>query len=409
MRIDAVILLCVPAPVRLRHAGAAAVINAFAVYCHPRADLVQNFAALRREAAVRVRADVQDHIAALADALDQLADEHGRRLVARIIGRIAPIVVHGRAKLPRDAFAADIADALRRQKLLGADKIAAVIRGLLRNKAAEALAAGFQTVIDDDVRLMAAHHLHQLRRLPCLAAQFAIGIVEPEDIDLSIVRDQLLDLPVHIGKITVKVDFLILIGRISAHGMDRVVVFWEIRVVPVDQGVIQAHAEALGAHRVHKLPHKIAPTGGVRALIIRQLGIKQAEAVVMLGRQDDILHSGPLCAAGPVSGIVGLCRKFLHITLVLFGGDSGVAHIPFAASGDGIEAPMQEHTKTRILKPLYSFFSFCHIGFVLSQRPQMQAEWRLDAALYGFIISFCAFQHNTEIRVIQRRVSSRYS
>ena len=87
---------------------------------------------------------------------------------------------------------------------------------------------------------MAAHHLHQLRRLPCLAAQFAIGIVEPEDIDLSIVRDQLLDLPVHIGKITVKVDFLILIGRISAHGMDRVVVFREIRVVPVDQGVVQA-------------------------------------------------------------------------------------------------------------------------------------------------------------------------
>mgnify|MGYP003246907273 FL=1 len=43
---------------------------------------------------------------------------------------------------------------------------------------------------------------------------------------------------------------------------------------------------------------------------------------------------------------------------------------------------MQEHTKTRILKPLYSFFSFCHIGFVLSQRPQMQAEWQLDAALY---------------------------
>ena len=126
-------------------------------------------------------------------------------------------------------------------------------------------------------------------------------------------------------------------------------------------------------------------------------------------KKDDILHSGPLCAAGPVSGIVGLCRKFLHITLVLFGGDSGVAHIPFAASGDGIEAPMQEHTKTRILKPLYSFFSFCHIGFVLSQRPQMQAEWQLDAALYGSIISFCAFQHNTEIRVIQRRVSSRYS
>ena len=129
----------------------------------------------------------------------------------------------------------------------------------------------------------------------------------------------------------------------------------------------------------------------------------------MLGRQDDILHSGPLCAAGPVSGIVGLCRKFLHITLVLFGGDSGVAHIPFAASGDGIEAPMQEHTKTRILKPLYSFFSFCHIGFVLSQRPQMQAEWQLDAALCGFIISFNSVRHNNEIRVIQRRVSSRYS
>ena len=154
---------------------------------------------------------------------------------------------------------------------------------------------------------MAAHHPDQICRPPRLAAQLVIGIIEPENVDPAVIRDQLLDLSVHIGKVAVKVDLLILIGGIAAHGMIAVVVFWEIRVMPVDQGVVQAHAQPLGAHRVHKFPHEVALTGGVRAFVVRQPGIKQAKAVMVLGCQYDILHPRPLCAPRPISGVIGLC------------------------------------------------------------------------------------------------------
>ena len=154
---------------------------------------------------------------------------------------------------------------------------------------------------------MAAHHPDQICRPPRLAAQLVIGIIEPENVDPAVIRDQLLDLSVHIGKVAVKVDLLILIGGIAAHGMIAVVVFWEIRVMPVDQGVVQTHAQPLGAHRVHKFPHEVAPTGGVRAFVVRQPGIKQAKAVMVLGCQYDILHPCPLCAPRPISWVIGLC------------------------------------------------------------------------------------------------------
>ena len=77
--------------------------------------------------------------------------------------------------------------------------------------------------------------------------------------------------------------------------------------MPVDQGVVQTHAQPFGSHCVHEFPHKIAPAGGICTLIIRQLGIKQAETVMVLGGQHDILHPCPLCAPRPISGVIGLC------------------------------------------------------------------------------------------------------
>ena len=158
--------------------------------------------------------------------------------------------------------------------MLGTYKITAVIRGLLRNKATKALTARFQPVIDNDIRLMAANHPHQFRRSPRLTAQLVIGIVEPENVDLPIIRDQLLDLPVHIGQVAVKVDFFIQIHRVSAYGMVDVLVLWVVRMMPVDQRIIQPHAKPLCAYCVHKLAHQIASAGRICAFIVRQLGVK---------------------------------------------------------------------------------------------------------------------------------------
>ena len=207
---------------------------------------------------------------------------------------------------------------------------------------------------------MAAHHLHQFRGFPRLAAQLAIGKIEPQDVDLAVICDQLLDLPVHVCEIAFKIDLLVLIGGISAHRMVGILVFREIRVVPVEQRVIQPHAQSLGTHRVHKLPHQIASAGRVRALVIRQCRVKQAEPVVMLRRQHDILHPGALRPPRPVSGIVGLRGKLPQIALIFLRRHPRPAHIPFAAPGDRVESPMQEHPEPSLLKPLYPSFSFRH-------------------------------------------------
>ena len=133
--------------------------------------------------------------------------------------------------------------------------------------------------------------------------------------------------------------------------------------MPVDQGVVQTHAQPFGSHCVHEFPHKIAPAGGICTLIIRQLGIKQAETVMVLGGQHNILHARPLRAPSPVAGIISLRGELLHILLILLCGDLCLTHVPFAASGNRIEPPVQEHPKARVLEPLYPFFAFCHMDY----------------------------------------------
>ena len=191
----------------------------------------------------------------------------------------------------------------------------------------------------------------------------------------------------HVREIAVKLNLLVLIGGVAAHRMVWIVIFREIRVVPVDQGIIQAHAQPLGAHRVHKLPHEIAAAGRVRALVVCQLGIEQAEAVVMLRRQHDILHPGAFSPPRPVSGVISLRGKFLHVTLVFLRRHPRAAHVPFAAPGDRVEPPVQEHPEPRLLKPLYPLFSFRHrtslsrplrrVPFLLSyQQHCIKSKWR---------------------------------
>ena len=56
-----------------------------------------------------------------------------------------------------------------------------------------------------------------------------------------------------------------------------------IVVVPVQQGVVEPHFQALGPDGVHVLPHQVAAALGVGGLEIRVLAVEQAEALVVLG------------------------------------------------------------------------------------------------------------------------------
>ena len=64
------------------------------------------------------------------------------------------------------------------------------------------------------------------------------------------------------------------------------------------------------------------------------------------------LHSSSLCTPSPVLLVISVCRKLLHIALILLCGDSSLTHIPCSATGDRIKPPMQKHSKPGGLKPL---------------------------------------------------------
>ena len=352
-------------------------MDALAVAAHPPADLGQDLLAFLGNIAPAIRAEVQKEIAALADALDQLFDNHVRRLEILIQLAVAPVVVDRHAGFPHDALAQLVEQAVRRNDLLGADKVTAEFVRMRRHKRAEAVAAAFEAVVEHDLRLQLAHHAHQLCRLPRFAdhiraRRVRIGIVQPEHVNLAVIRHQLAHLPVHVRKIAVKIAALV--GDIGAAAVRMVDIglVHEIRMVPVDDRVVQAHAEALGAERIDKLADQIAAAVR-RRLEIRQLRVKQAEAVVMLGDHDRVFHARVLRHPRPFFRIIVLGRKFLCKRLVFLRRDLLDAPDPFAVlpSGNGVDPPVDIKPEPGLGKPcraltvglfvkfVHSFLLFC--------------------------------------------------
>ena len=104
----------------------------------------------------------------------------------------------------------------------------------------EALSADLQPVVDDYLRLQGAHHVDQLRPPPGLAPQLVIGKIKPQDIQLSVVFAKLPHLPVHIIQIAVKIPAFVRILRILPHGMIGIAEMRIIRMVPVQQRMIES-------------------------------------------------------------------------------------------------------------------------------------------------------------------------
>lgn len=81
-------------------------------------------------------------------------------------------------------------------------------------------------------------------------------------------------------------------------------------------------------------------------------------AVMMLGSQNDILHTSLLSHLCPGSRIIMDRIKFLSIRSILFQRDLLHTHDPFATANNGIQAPVNEHAEAVITEPLHPFFSF---------------------------------------------------
>ncbi len=105
------------------------------------------------------------------------------------------------------------------------------------------------------------------------------------------------------------------------------------------------------AKRFHHGPEQVTTGGGVRGLVLRQLGVPQAEAFMMLGRHHKVLHAGPGGCRGPEFGIVEVGIEPVEILLIRCGVDALKVFQPFMPGPQGIEAPMDEEAETIMGEP----------------------------------------------------------
>ncbi len=248
--------------------------------------------------------------------------------------------------------------------LLRTDVVAAELERLVGRDGAEAAAADLEAVVEDDVRLQRAHHAHKLRAAPLFAGHVVVGEVEPHQVELAVIRAQLAHLPVHVRKVVVKVVRPVPVRLVVAHRVVAVAERRVVRVVPVEQRVIQADADALGAERIEEFPHDVAPERRIRRFPVRQLRVEQAEAVVVLRRQHGVLHAGLLREARPCAGVEIRRVEFVEERRVLRFGDLLHRAHPLAAGRNRIQPPVDEHAEPVVPEPLHPLVVFCTVKLV---------------------------------------------
>ena len=353
MKIQMVSVARHTAKVRFLNTGFSAAVNALSVFLHPLSNLSQPFDRLLRDISPGVRADIQKQVSTLRYALDQLFDQHRCRFEEVVVGTITPVIVHRDAGFPGDIVSIYILDAIRRNHLLRAHKVA-VVRGRISGRQRTvALSAHLETVVDDDIRLELPHHIDQLRRFPCFAAQRIVGKVKPQHIELSVVCADLAYLIVHVGQVTVEIAVIVFVCRVVPHRVVPVAVMWEIVVEPVEQGEIQTDLQSFCADGINILCNEVAAAFRVGGFEISILAVEEAESIVMLGSQNHVFHTGLFRRLGPfprleINGIELL--KIFHV--IFFRNLLGTPH-PFSARRDGVKPPVDKHAETGVAVPLH--------------------------------------------------------
>ena len=214
-----------------------------------------------------------------------------------------------------------------------------------------------QTVVDDDPRLEFAHHLEQADRVPVVAslAMPAAGEreVEPDDVDLAVVGQQFANLVLHVlpvdRHVAPRVELLV-VGRVG-RALRVVAVDRVGRMVPVEERVVEPDAQPLRAERVHPRLQEVALRGRVGRLVVGDRRVEQGEALVVLGRDDRVLHAGALRLPRPLARVVQVRVEQVEVLLVLGVGHPLVLLDPLVAGGLRVEAPVNEHPEPRVGPP----------------------------------------------------------
>ena len=104
-----------------------------------------------------------------------------------------------------------------------------------------------------------------------------------------------------------------------------------------------------------------------RAEVCR-LGIKEAEAFVMLGGHHHVFLAGAFCQARPIARGVRFGIEALRQFLIFGGWNPFHLHHPFVTAQNAVQAPVNEHTELRFVPPLHAALAVGDDGWRFGRR-----------------------------------------
>src|SRR5690349_21808720 len=105
-----------------------------------------------------------------------------------------------------------------------------------------------------------------------------------------------------------------------------------IGVMPVHERVIKPNSQTFGARCLYVFAYQIPPWTLLGCVVVRELRIPQAEALVMLGCHYHVLLSGSLGQSREVARRIWLGLELLRERHVFLNRDCLVLHRPFMTS-----------------------------------------------------------------------------
>ena len=125
----------------------------------------------------------------------------------------------------------------------------------------------------------------------------------------------------------------------------------EIRMVPVDQRIVETDFESLRTECIDHFPQQITSAFRIRNLVIGIFRIPHAEAFMMLCGNDEIFHSGFTRRLRPLLRIEEIRIEVIKVFLVILVGDFLVMSDPFVTCRHGVEPPVNEHAESVLDEP----------------------------------------------------------
>ena len=239
----------------------------------------------------------------------------------RVIRLPRPLAADRHARLPR-TVELELPDAL-----LGRVEVAGVARA----------------VVDEDVGLDGALHVDHARAAPHVEL---LRHVVPEAEERTVVHEQLAGLRLHVVRVAVEV--VRGARRLAAGTGER-----EVGMVPVAGGVVRPERETGAPTGVGELLRHVAPERRVHDVVVRLLRVPQAEAVVVLRREDDVLHAGRLGDGHPLVGVELHGVEALVEVVVLLHRRLASARPADLLARERHGAPVDEHAEAQVAPPFH--------------------------------------------------------